>query len=170
MKSWQYKNTISICVGENGLCSGKFNVILEVVPSIFFRFKDKLQEFATFLTLLLLVVIKCIVFFSYLTASDTQAVQSINEAIQRYADETCIKFTPSSSATYRLKIFKSGGCYSYIGRIPSNYQPQELSLATGCAFVSKCFSYNRFLWFLEMYAKRKFKPKSSTLKEKTRKH
>lgn len=109
-----------------------FNVIDQAV----FAIKSESQR-STFHCLL--YVWYPALFFHYLTALDSRAVQSINDAIQRYADETCIKFTQSSNAAYRLKILDNGSCHSYIGRISSSAQPQELSLSKKCTQVSKYF-------------------------------
>lgn len=75
----------------------------------------------------------------HLIVSGSTELASINAAIEEYQSLTCVTFVFSATAAYRLNIFKGQGCYSYIGRVHSGLQPQELSLADGCASVSTVF-------------------------------
>ncbi|GFR12632.1 astacin-like metalloprotease toxin 1 [Trichonephila clavata] len=53
----------------------------------------------------------------------------IKEAMQHYADKTCIRFVPRTDELNYIRIFPGRGCYSHVGKTLSD---QPLSLGAGC--------------------------------------
>eukprot|EP00088_Acartia_fossae_P005397 TRINITY_DN12382_c0_g1_i1.p1 TRINITY_DN12382_c0_g1~~TRINITY_DN12382_c0_g1_i1.p1 ORF type:complete len:435 (+),score=35.42 TRINITY_DN12382_c0_g1_i1:1-1305(+) len=53
----------------------------------------------------------------------------ISQAMDIFQKKTCIRFTPHTSESYSIKIFKGKGCASFVGM---EYPEQNLSLGTGC--------------------------------------
>ncbi|XP_015909146.1 astacin-like metalloprotease toxin 5 isoform X2 [Parasteatoda tepidariorum] len=53
----------------------------------------------------------------------------IKEAMQHYADKTCIRFVPRTDEVQYVKIFPGKGCYSHVGK---TLNEQPLSLGAGC--------------------------------------
>ena len=63
--------------------------------------------------------------------------KTIVNAMNKITSQTnnCIKFVARTSQSSYLNIKSAGGCWSYVGRLPSSYQPQELSLdRNGCVY------------------------------------
>merc|ERR1719369_518700 len=62
----------------------------------------------------------------------------IESAMQRFVDETCIKFVPKDGNDWKdwgknyIKIIKRTGCYSYVGMQQNYGEGQDLSLGEGC--------------------------------------
>eukprot|EP00057_Strongylocentrotus_purpuratus_P003843 XP_003727490.1 PREDICTED: blastula protease 10 [Strongylocentrotus purpuratus] len=67
-------------------------------------------------------------------------VPYIYEAMDHWSTKTCVKFETYSSDrsstlghNQRLRFHKADGCWSYVGRQPTNrMQPQPISIGTGC--------------------------------------
>ena len=71
-----------------------------------------------------------------ITASSAPDRAVIIAAIQRWESATCISFDEKPegySGGPHLKIFKGGGCWSYVGRVSSG--GQSLSIGKGCAYL-----------------------------------
>jgi hypothetical protein len=72
----------------------------------------------------------------------TQSANEIFEILQEMAEKlgNIIKFVrydgvePKPDYYVRIGNF-GGGCWSYVGRIPLEYQPQQLNIGYGCLFV-----------------------------------
>ncbi|XP_030855574.1 protein SpAN [Strongylocentrotus purpuratus] len=72
--------------------------------------------------------------------SPTDDVPYIYEAMDHWSTKTCVKFETYSSDrsstlghNQRLRFHKADGCWSYVGRQPTNrMQPQPISIGTGC--------------------------------------
>ena len=66
---------------------------------------------------------------------EQQELNSIREAVEEYRKYTCIDFVERTNEQNYINIIRDGGCYSHVGWIYWN-QPNQLSLARGCAWVS----------------------------------
>ena len=67
-------------------------------------------------------------------------VENIHLAMDYISQHTCVTFEQQTTQTHYLNIIKGSGCYSYIGRVSSYSQPQELSLGQGCATYVSLFT------------------------------
>ncbi|XP_015918958.1 astacin-like metalloprotease toxin 5 [Parasteatoda tepidariorum] len=63
---------------------------------------------------------------------DDEKRRNIFAAFAYYQKNTCLKFVPRTNEHDYIWIHNGTGCSSYVGRQPSNYQPQPVSLADGC--------------------------------------
>ncbi|WKY04599.1 hypothetical protein Q1695_005535 [Nippostrongylus brasiliensis] len=71
--------------------------------------------------------------FYYFDASiDAGMKTTIKTALNYIQARTCLKFTESSTATQRVRVFSGSGCYSAVGMWEAG---QDLSLAPGCKLV-----------------------------------
>ncbi|XP_035211008.1 astacin-like metalloprotease toxin 5 [Stegodyphus dumicola] len=60
----------------------------------------------------------------------TPQIPQIKEAMQHYADKTCIRFVPKEDKDMQyIRIFPGRGCYSHVGKTLND---QPLSLGAGC--------------------------------------
>ncbi|GBN67825.1 Astacin-like metalloprotease toxin 1 [Araneus ventricosus] len=56
---------------------------------------------------------------------------TIDEAMEQYHKDTCIRFVPRTNQRDYIKIEKQQGCWSYVGKQP-NGGAQTVSLGEGC--------------------------------------
>ncbi|XP_064384766.1 tolloid-like protein 1 isoform X4 [Halichondria panicea] len=59
----------------------------------------------------------------------------ILQAMRHWEDRTCLRFFPRTTERYFIYILSGDGCYSYVGRLHRNYQPQGVSLGPGCVYL-----------------------------------
>lgn len=76
------------------------------------------------------MVMYCII--GYITASND--VQVIRNAIADFNTKTCVKFVERTSQSDYVNFQRGSGCWSWIGK--TSRGAQELSLGSGCVFVS----------------------------------
>lgn len=62
------------------------------------------------------------------------AVELINDAINFWQNNTCLRFSVNQLASPRIKFNKGEGCSSYVGRVV-NMVEQEISIGDRCDYV-----------------------------------
>ncbi|VDM55614.1 unnamed protein product [Angiostrongylus costaricensis] len=67
--------------------------------------------------------------YSFGSNATEAAKRVFRKAATLWSSDTCISFSESNTATDKIEVIKSGGCWSYVGRLGGS---QGLSLGRGC--------------------------------------
>ncbi|KAE9416543.1 hypothetical protein Angca_010276, partial [Angiostrongylus cantonensis] len=70
--------------------------------------------------------------YSFGSNATEAAKRVFRKAATLWSSDTCISFSESNTATDKIQVIKSGGCWSYVGRLGGS---QGLSLGQGCETI-----------------------------------